>query len=130
MFAKPVMEGQIHSALRYMNEEDCGGVLPLSEQVMEQLADKHPEAQKAKLGSVLFRPVEDVPAILYQQINGEIAREAALTGADLGGGCRGCAPPLPRDDLRFSNTTGILPPQKNYVVYWCWSRARDECTPS
>ena len=24
---------------------------------------------------------------------------------------------------------GILQ-QKNYVVYWCWSRARDECTPS
>ena len=32
------------------------------------------------------------------------------TGADLGGGCRGCAhpPPPPRGDLRFSNTTGIL----------------------
>ena len=29
-------------------------------------------------------------------------------GADLGGGCRGCAPSPPRDDLRFSNTTGIL----------------------
>ena len=29
-------------------------------------------------------------------------------GADLGGGCRGCAPHPPRDDLRFSNTTGIL----------------------
>ena len=28
--------------------------------------------------------------------------------ADLGGGCRGCAPPHPRDDLRFSNTTCIL----------------------
>ena len=28
-------------------------------------------------------------------------------GADLGGGCRGCAP-HPLDDLRFSNTTGIL----------------------
>ena len=27
--------------------------------------------------------------------------------ADLGGGCRGCVPP--RDNLRFSNTTGILP---------------------
>ena len=33
------------------------------------------------------------------------------------------------DDLQFSNTTGILQ-KKNYVVYWCWSRARDECTPS
>ena len=30
------------------------------------------------------------------------------------------------DDLQFSNTTGILQ-KKNYVVYWCWSRARDEC---
>ena len=40
------------------------------------------------------------------------------TGADLGGGCRGCVPPPPRDDLRFSNTTGILPKKKN-VVYWC-----------
>ena len=39
-------------------------------------------------------------------------------GADLGGGCRGCALPPPRDDPRFSNTTCILP-KKNYVVYWC-----------
>ena len=46
---------------------------------MEQLADKHPEAQQAKLGSVLFGRVEDVPAILYQQINGEMVRETALT---------------------------------------------------
>ena len=49
--------------------------------------------------------------------------------ADLGGGCRGCTPPPPWYDLRFSNTTGILP-KKKYVVYWCWSRARDKCTPS
>ena len=35
------------------------------------------------------------------------------SGVDLGGGCRGCAPPPPaRDDLRFSNTTGILPKKK------------------
>ena len=30
------------------------------------------------------------------------------TGADLGGRFRGYAPPPPREDLRFSNTTGIL----------------------
>ena len=35
-------------------------------------------------------------------------------------------PPPFRDDLRFSNTTGILP-KKNFVVdWWCRSRARDE----
>ena len=27
-------------------------------------------------------------------------------------------PPPPQDDLRFSNTTGILQKKKN-VVYWC-----------
>ena len=78
IFAKLVMEGQIHSALSYLSEEDYGGALPLSEQVMEQLADKHPKAQQAKLGSVLFGPVEDVPAILYQKINGEMVQEAVL----------------------------------------------------
>ena len=46
----------------------------------------------------------------FAQILGQIIfkRVKALrntnTGADLGGGC----PPPPRDDLRFSNTTGIL----------------------
>ena len=45
------------------------------------------------------------------------------------GKVQGVRTPPPRDDLRFSNTTGIL--QKNiyiYVVYW--RGAREECTPS
>ena len=49
------------------------------------------------------------------------AREAVINadpGADLGGGCRGVRTPPPRDDLRFSNTTGILQ-KRIYVVYWC-----------
>ena len=41
-------------------------------------------------------------------------RKAFISGADLRGGCRGCAPPHPppRDDLLFSNTTGILRKKK------------------
>ena len=65
--------------------------------------------------SLEFRRQAPHPSEKYSQI-----RKIQLTGkkifhngisspgADLGGGCRGCAPPLPRDDLRFSNTTGIL----------------------
>ena len=52
-------------------------------------------------------------------VNGLALLGLKYTGADLGGGCRGCAPPPPRDDLRFSNTTGILQKKRNYVVYWC-----------
>ena len=34
------------------------------------------------------------------------------SGTDLGGECRGWVPPPPGDDLRFSNTTGILQKKK------------------
>ena len=63
-----------------------------------------------------------------------VANEALLTMQFRGGSRRrvqGVRTPSPSwDDLRFSNTTGILQKKKNCVLYWCWSRARDECTPS
>ena len=52
-----------------------------------------------------------------------------FTGADLGGGCRGCAPPPPppppRDDLRLSNTTGI--PQKKQSLHSEANVCRHKC---
>ena len=39
-----------------------------------------------------------------------------LSGEDLGGGYRGGLPPPPRDDLRFSNTIGILQKKKNWFI--------------
>ncbi|CAB3988961.1 Hypothetical predicted protein, partial [Paramuricea clavata] len=82
IFAKLVMEGQINSALRYLSEADCDGVLPLTDDVMRQLQEKHPEAQEAKLGSLLFGPFEEVHDSLYQQIDGEMIRETALRTKD------------------------------------------------
>ena len=35
------------------------------------------------------------------------------------GRVQGVRTPPPLDDLRFSNTTGILQKKKNYTVYWC-----------
>ena len=43
IFAKLVMQGQINPALRYLSD-DCGGVLPLIDDVMRQLHEKHSEA--------------------------------------------------------------------------------------
>ena len=51
-------------------------------------------------------------------------------GADLGGGCRGCASsPTPEITCGFLIQL-VFCQKKHYMVYWCWSRARDECTPS
>ena len=87
IFAKLVMEGQINSVLRYLSKDDSGGVLPLTDDVVRQLRVKHPDAQRAKLGSFLFGPVEDVPDLVYQEINGELVREfeAALRTKGSGG---------------------------------------------
>ena len=87
IFAKLVMEGQINSVLRYLSKDDSGGVLPLTDDVVRQLRVKHPDAQRAKLGSFLSGPVEDVPDLVYQEINGELVREfeAALRTKGSGG---------------------------------------------
>ena len=73
------MSGQISSS-RYLSENDAGGgdVLPLSDDVMAQLREKNPSPQEARLGYLLFGPVEDVPDSIYQQINGEMVLDAAL----------------------------------------------------
>ena len=87
IFANLVMTGKINSALRYLSDDDGGGVLPLSDDVMRQLREKHPAAQEAHLGSLLFGSIEDVPDLdtVYFQINGEMVRDAALRTKGSGG---------------------------------------------
>ena len=85
VFAKLVMEGQINSALRHLSEDDSDGVLPLTDDAVRQLKEKHQDAQRAQLGSLLFGLVEDIPDSVYQGINGELVREAALGTKGYGG---------------------------------------------
>ena len=63
VFANLVMAGQIHSALQYLNDDNDRGVLPLKDDVMRQLKQKRPEAQKDPLGTLLFGPIEEVPDV-------------------------------------------------------------------
>ena len=74
-----MLEGQINAALRFVSESSSGGVLPLTDDVMVQLKEKHSNPQPAKLGSLLFGPIEDaIPETLYSEINGDMVRQAAL----------------------------------------------------
>ena len=60
-------------------------MLLLTDDVVRQLHEKHPEAQHAKLGSILFGPVDEVHDSLYQQIDSKMIREAALRTKGSGG---------------------------------------------
>ena len=83
------MSGQINSTLRYLSENDGGGVLPVTDDVMAQLRDKHPSPQEDRLSSLLYGSVENVPDTIFQQINGEMVRDAALWTKVCGGPLKG-----------------------------------------
>ena len=85
IFANLVMTGQVNLALRYLSDDQGGGILPLSDDVMEQLKEKHPEPQGFQLGSPLFGPIKDIPHTLYYEINGDMVRDATLRTKGSGG---------------------------------------------
>ena len=64
-----------------------------------------------------------------QKRGDEPTPKRSTSGADLGGGCRGCVP-SPEITCGFLIQLVFCKKKKHFVVYWCWSRARDECTPS
>ena len=80
-----IFENLVNSALRYLSDDQGGGILPLSDDVMEQLKEKHPEPQGFQLGSLLFGPIKDIPHTLYYEINGDMVRDAALITKGSGG---------------------------------------------
>ena len=67
--------------------DDGREILPLSDDVIRQLREKHPDAQEAQLGSLLFGPIKDVPTTLFLEIDGEMVREAALRTKGSRGPC-------------------------------------------
>ena len=79
------MSAQINSTLCYLSENDGGGVLPVTDDVMAQLRDKHPSPQEDRLGYLLYGSVENVPDTICQQIYGEMVRDAPL-GTKASGG--------------------------------------------
>lgn len=65
IFAKLVLEGHINSALRYLTEQDSGGILPPTYDLMNQLKDKHSSAQEGQLESLVVGPIEDIPHVFF-----------------------------------------------------------------
>ena len=64
IYANLVMTGQVNSVLRYLSDDQGGGILPLSDN-MKQLKEKHPEPQGVQLGSLLFGVKQRINSKLY-----------------------------------------------------------------
>ena len=62
------MEGQIKSAMRFLDKDRNHGVFSLTEDIMNQLRQKHPEALEATLGALLFGPTEGIPDTSFAKL--------------------------------------------------------------
>ena len=70
--------------MRFLDKDGNHRVLSLTEEIMNQLRQKHPEAQKATL-EAFFGPIDTIPDTIFCKINGEMVREPALRTKDSGG---------------------------------------------
>ena len=88
IFAKLVMEGKIHSAVRFLSENQGGGVLDLNEfvddsrtrTVLDVLSEKHPPGQDMAIDALVTtseEPPETHP-ILFERLTGSLIRACAL----------------------------------------------------
>ena len=74
-----MMEGKIHSALRFSNEESQGGIHQLSEKILNDLHQQHPVPTEIQLNSLLFGPICDLRDIRFDIDEQKIAEAVQLT---------------------------------------------------
>ena len=67
------MDGQINSAVSFLTENGNNGILPLNTDVIHELKAKDPSDE-----ALLSGPIDDVPSVIFHQLNGEMIRSAAL----------------------------------------------------
>ena len=66
IFTNLIMEGQIKLAMRFLDKDSNHRVLSLTEEIMNQLRQKHPEVQETMLRALLFGPTEVISDIRTQ----------------------------------------------------------------
>ena len=74
-----MMEGKIHSALRFLSEESQGGIHQLSEKILNDLCQQHSVPTEIQRNSLLFGPICDLRDIRFDIDEQKIAEAAQLT---------------------------------------------------
>ena len=78
-FRTKMEKGLVRQASRLIQNNEHGGVLPLTEDTLNKLKEKHPEGAEAKSEALLpKRDVEKAHAVIFSEITGEMVKKAAI----------------------------------------------------
>ena len=69
LFVRFMLLGKVNSAIRLLERNSCGGVLPMNDTNLNLLYEKHPKGSPAYKGSLLNGPILDVPKSFYDKID-------------------------------------------------------------
>ena len=68
-FARLIEEGKVNKAKKILEENNKGGILPLSHETFEILQQKHPKASEASNDILLKETPQELQAAVYESIN-------------------------------------------------------------
>ena len=86
IFANLMLQGKVNSALRFLTEDhDKGGILSLTETVLGDLKEKHPEAGKIHPNTLLQGPIKNTLASYFDNIDETMMQQAAMLTRGAGG---------------------------------------------
>ena len=78
LFSKYMMEGKVNAAIRLLSDSGSKGVLQPTDAVLEELKLKHPASVEPEGAAFLEGPMEEIHSVVYNSIDGESIRKAAL----------------------------------------------------
>ena len=68
-FTNHIINGNINAALRLLDEEGSAGVLPINEETLQQLHNKHPDPSDLYDDLLLSGPRKYIHPIIFETIN-------------------------------------------------------------
>ena len=77
-FAKLMLEGKVNPAIRLLEENSTGGVLTLTEDVIQNLRQKHPNGSPLSDTMTLQGPTKMINHVMFDEINTELIRKFVI----------------------------------------------------
>ena len=77
-FSKLIMEGKVSAALKLLDKESSTGVLNLTEEVLQDLEEKHPKPAPIEENTLLNGPIEKILDCYFDGIDEQTVMKAAL----------------------------------------------------
>ena len=77
-FSRLMMQGKVNPAIRLLDQETSPGILPLTDETLRCLQEKHPNAKPRYNEMLLNGPLRIINSVIYDNINGDLIRKCAV----------------------------------------------------